>query len=62
MRPTWPKKACFAQKTCSLYTFNSLVFYSLPKDILLKSMFPFVQSKDYQYIFIVSSQDILKYG
>ena len=32
MRPKWPKQASLAQKTCTHYTFSSLVYSLLPED------------------------------
>ena len=38
MRLKWLKLASLAQKTCSLYTFSSLVYSLLPKDSHLKDI------------------------
>ena len=39
MRPQWPKLSSLSQKTCTLFTFSSLVYSLLPKDSLFKNIF-----------------------
>ena len=62
MRPKWPNVASQAQETCTLYTFNSLLYYLLPKDDILKNILSNIGLVARKPIFGVSDKASFKPG
>ena len=47
MWPKWQKLADLAKKSCTLYTFNALVYSLLPIDNLFKNIFDLTTADDW---------------